>query len=212
MFDRYYQILGVDLGASPDKIKEAYYQAAKKNHPDLFPEELRNSQQLKMMKINEAYLTIVSQNSYLGSGDRSGDDPVARSAATSSIFRRTGSEETALSSLRDPAYTYYKLGFTYYTEGRKAFFDRFKPRENRYHYMMDNREILLLAISCLKLFEKSYAYFTRVVEEHPGSIWYNDTLTKMYYLERYNTIYHRICTSIAAQIEAKQSGNRMGDG
>ena len=211
MFERYYKILGVEPGAPPDRVKEAYYQAAKKNHPDLFPEEERHSRQLNMMRINEAYLCIVTQNSNFRPGRRGDNDAGTRSAATGKISRRPRGEEKNLSHLRDPAYTYYKLGFTYYTRGRKAFFDRYKPRENRFHYMMDNREILLLAISCLKLFEKSYTYFSRVVEDHPDSIWYKDTVTKMYYLERYNAIYHRICTSIAAQIEAKQSGNRMDE-
>jgi hypothetical protein len=155
-----------------------------------------------MMKINEAYLTIVSATAGGRKTASSG------SAATSTVHRQTIIPEKALATPKDPAYTYYKLGFNYYTAGRKTFFDRYKPKDNRYHYMMDNREILLLAISCLRLFEKSYSYFLKVAEEYPDSIWYKDTLVKMHYLERYNTIYHRICTSIAAQLESKQRNEK----
>jgi curved DNA-binding protein CbpA len=197
--DRCYRILELEPDAPLERVKEAYYRAAKKNHPDLFPEDKRHAQQLRMMKINEAYLTIVSRNS----GVREGY-PSSNSAATGEISRFRQHRGREVGTLKDPAYTYYKLGFSYYTAGRRAFFDRYKPQNDRFHYMVDNQEILLLAISCLKLYEKSYSYFTKVVEEYPDSIWYRDTLAKMYYLERYNAIYHRICTSIAAQLDARK--------
>ena len=200
MLDYYYTILEVETGASLDQVKEAYYRAAKKNHPDLFPEEERHTQALKMMKVNEAYLSIVSRNTQ-GRDEGTSREP-AGGAATSVMSRQTPDQDKALGPLKDPAYTYYKLGFTYYTAGRKAFFDRYRPQENRIHYIIGNREILQLALQCLQLFEKSYSYFLKVAEDYPESIWHRDTLAKMHYLERYNAIYQRICTSIAAQIGA----------
>lgn len=183
-YDRLYRILGATPEASPEKVKEAYYRAAKRNHPDLFPESERHAQQLKMMKINEAYLTIISGNHH------------QRSLPSHAVV----DNPSALAELKDPAYTYYKLGFRYYTEGRKAFFDRYRRQENRLHYMMGNQEILVLAITCIKIFEKSYRYFLKIVESYPDSIWYRDTLVKLDHLDRYNAIYHRICTSLAAKI------------
>ena len=200
--DLYYAILEVEPSASPEQLKEGYYRAAKKNHPDLFPEDKRNAQALKMMKINEAYLTIVSRNTAVTEGDKSNRE-AADSAAAIVGLRQAGNQDKALSTLKDPAYTYYKLGFNFYTAGQKAFFDRYRPEENRIHYIIDNREILQLALHCLRLFERSYSYFLRVAEDYPDSIWYRDTRAKMHYLERYNAIYQRICTSIAAQIGAK---------
>jgi len=184
VYEPLYRILGVEPDASQEKIKEAYYRAAKRNHPDLFPESERHAQQLKMMKINEAYLTIVS-----GNHDQ-------RPAHNTEIYVNP----SAVGELKDPAYTYYKLGFEYYTKGRKAFFDRYRKQENRLHYMMGNQEILSLAITCLKLFEKSYTYFLKIAENYPDSIWYRDTLVKLDHLERYNTIYQRICSALAAQM------------
>ena len=146
-----------------------------------------------MMKINEAYLTILSGSCRIGVDVR---ETESRADTEPEITKNT----KALGELKDPAYTYYKLGFEYYTKGRKAFFDRYRKQENRLHYMMGKREILVLAITCIKLFEKSYSYFLRVVEDYPESIWYRDTLVKLKQLERYNAIYHRICTALASQM------------
>ena len=56
-----YEILGVERGASEDKIKAAYRDLAKKYHPDNYPDsplqELANE---KMQEINEAYDAIIS--------------------------------------------------------------------------------------------------------------------------------------------------------
>ncbi|MBN1685169.1 MAG: DnaJ domain-containing protein [Spirochaetales bacterium] len=225
--DKFYRILGLEPTVSLEVVKDAYYRAAKKNHPDLFPEEQRHVQQLRMMKINEAYLTIVSHSpegvrrrggydaggfgeGYATASADAGGAHATGSAATGEVSRFTRDPGTAVGMLKDPAYAYYKRGFYFYSTGRKTFFDRYKPLKDRFHYMVNNQEILHLALSCLKLYEKSYRYFLKVAEDYPDSIWYRDTLAKMYYLERYNAIYHRICTSIADQLEARKREKERG--
>ncbi len=53
-------ILGLDPGASPEDVKKAYRQLAKKNHPDRFtdPEE-KSEHEKKMARINEAYRILI---------------------------------------------------------------------------------------------------------------------------------------------------------
>ena len=49
----YYEVLGVQKGASSDEIKKAYRKTAKKYHPDLHPDEKVAEEKFK--ECNEAY-------------------------------------------------------------------------------------------------------------------------------------------------------------
>ena len=49
----YYEVLGVQRGASDDELKKAFRKEAKKYHPDLHPGDKAAEEQFK--EINEAY-------------------------------------------------------------------------------------------------------------------------------------------------------------
>ena len=53
----YYEILGIQKGASEDEIKKAYRKMARENHPDLHPDKADECEE-KMKEINEAYAVL----------------------------------------------------------------------------------------------------------------------------------------------------------
>lgn len=53
----YYEVLGIQKGASEDEIKKAYRKKARENHPDLHPEKADECEE-KMKEINEAYAVL----------------------------------------------------------------------------------------------------------------------------------------------------------
>ena len=54
-FRDYYEVLGVAREATPDQIKRAYRQLARKHHPDLQPAAERAKASERFKEINEAY-------------------------------------------------------------------------------------------------------------------------------------------------------------
>ena len=49
----YYEVLGLQKGASADEIKKAYRKLAKENHPDLHPGD--HACETRFKEVNEAY-------------------------------------------------------------------------------------------------------------------------------------------------------------
>jgi len=202
--DLYYRILNIAPGATATELKDAYHRAAKRNHPDMYPEERRGVQQLAMMRINEAYLSITSGGG--GSPDIGAEPPRTRSyAATSSLSAQTPANLPA--TLKDPAYVYYRRGFDSFRDGYSAMFRR-DPREIL-RYLRETRTIdayiLKLTIRALQHFEQAYRYFLIVVQEYPLSVWAYDSRWKLKRVETYNHVYHRICERLAENLSRAHS-------
>ena len=67
----YYEILGVQKGASEDEIKKAYRSLAKKYHPDMNPGD--KTAEVKFKEVNEAY-AVLSDSDKRSKYDRFGHD------------------------------------------------------------------------------------------------------------------------------------------
>ena len=87
--NRYHALLGLTEAPSLSDLKSAYHRLAKRNHPDLFPEAQRRRQQLKMMRINEAYMSVMSdvvgESSGSTDGATTGSTAGARAGTSSGI-------------------------------------------------------------------------------------------------------------------------------
>ena len=86
---RYYKILGLEAGASPDEIKESWRDLAQVWHPDRFGdnERLRKKAQEKLKEVNEAYQALRK------GGDGAGRSSTeTRSTPASAASRRAESD------------------------------------------------------------------------------------------------------------------------
>ena len=224
--DRSLAFLGLDPGSTLADARTAYRSLAKKNHPDLFPTEQQANQQLRMMRLNEAYMQVVAT---LSDHDARGADPPAgqvrdgaAARAETGFFRewrdkaRPGapSAETAVGSLRDPAYAYYKQGFRYFNLGSTELARKEAPTIRRYLTEQGTADgyILRLALRALHYFERSYSYFLVVVEHYPGSPWAPDARWKLRRLEKFSAIYQRICENLSRRSSTRRSSRSIVSG
>jgi hypothetical protein len=216
-----YRILGVPPQANLEELKAAYHRAAKQTHPDLAPPSGKRRCELKMMRLNEAYMAILAERmradgapgaaadpSAAAPGRRGGCGPAAPPGAGAGDARppRSGTE---VARPRDPGYTYYKLGFDYYRRGYTELYSK-DPRIIRTQLAelkTYDHYLLTLTISALKHFERSYGYFSLVLEQAPESIWVADARAKLRKLEKFNRIYQRICGNLSRSLRAKRESD-----
>jgi len=94
----YYEILGVQKGASADEIKKAYRNLALKHHPDRVPPEKKKEAEEQFKEISEAYAVLsdpqkkgqYDQFGHAGIDSRYSAEDIFRGADFSSIFEDLG--------------------------------------------------------------------------------------------------------------------------
>jgi len=218
--NRHYALLGLAESPSLPDLKAAYHRLAKRNHPDLFPDADRRRQQLKMMRINEAYMSVMSDVVGPDGGPdvppaAAESEPDDRSTTPEEFFRawrekaRHGppSDSRAVGALRDPAYSYYKAGFRHYNLGTTELFRKESSKIRRYLITTGTADgyILRLALQALHHFERSYSYFLVVVDQYGDSPWSHDARYKLRRLEKFNAIYQRICENLSRRSSTSRS-------
>jgi len=224
-----YRILGVERDAGLAELKAAYHRVAKRIHPDLAPAGEKRRAELRMMRVNEAYMAILAERMRgvpTGASAPDAEEPSGASARDAEGPKRdttsaapgsgatprpdaahSASTARAVARPRDPGYTYYKLGFDFYRKGYTELYSK-DPRIIRkqlaelktYDYYL-----LTLTISALRHFEQSYRYFAAVLEQAPDSIWVADAGAKLRKVEKFNRIYQRICENLSRSVHAKRA-------
>ena len=202
----YYTILNLPPEAGIADIKKAYYRLAKENHPDHFPQELREIQELKMMQINEAYHYLANLCSMKDKepekqtgAERKEKNKKRYDYSWNEHIRKRYENLSPVKDLgepREPAYAYYKQGFVNFSKGLRGIMSRSSKR-----YLTDAVSLLEWANNSIKHFQRAHTYFTRVVSEYPDSIWYTDAREKLNRIQNFNMLYIKILNNIKARFD-----------
>lgn len=197
----YRMILQCGPDAGPTEIKKAYRRLARANHPDFFPEECRPVQEMKMKEINIAYDFLLGEAERPGAAapDERFDERRRKneSDCTDEVRLELKKEKAEPSPSReigphgDPAYAYYKQGFVNFSKGLHGIMSRRPIKIKKSAY-----DINSWASESLRCFHRAHGYFSRVVEEHPGSIWCLDAREKLARIENFNELYRRTLLNV----------------
>ncbi len=194
MSDRFFwELLGLQPGAGRRELHRAYRRLARESHPDLYPEDQKPFQELKMIALNEAYRFLLEEG--------------GREAQEASPRREEAAPEEAETAEvgfhHEPAYAYYKQGFVHYSRalhGIEALYQSI-ARYHRIHFSPRDDAYDRFAASLSELRE-AHGYFSRVAEEHASSIWAQDARAKLARIERFSDLYRRILRNLKGSAAA----------
>jgi hypothetical protein len=206
--DVFRDLLGVPPEAGKAEIRKRYYRLARENHPDFFPQQDKALQEMKMMALNEAYAWLAA----LSAAD-CGAAPGAAAAGAAEAPGTAASpgtaaptppaapkEASALALPRDPAYVYYKQGFLNFSRALHgiAALSRAISADKKAAGFEPERSSLRRFAGSLVLLRRAHAYFRRVVEDYPDSIWRHDARIKLRRIDRFNILYRKIVSNLQA--------------
>ncbi len=191
----YYEVLGVKPGLGMSEIKKAYHRLVRKNHPDLFPDEQKELQELKMIQINEAYARISQTINLERNGDygyRSEEFNPNEEDRAAGLVRR----ENEVGFHRDIEYAYYKQGFTNYSKalsGIKRIDRKVETRNDMYYLRRFAASLVYL--------RRADMYFSKLLDEYPDSMWARDAYIKVRKTEYFNRLYRKILKNIERRLK-----------
>ena len=137
--------------------------------------------------------------------ENAGSDPAARGAAerTTHTRPRPAGPDRPGSSLAphgDPSYAYYKQGFINFSlaihgiaEINRRIAAGRVPRFTRRYTAKDD------IASSLEFLRAAHGYFSRVVDDHAGSVWAADAGAKLRRIERFTKLYRRILSNLGGR-------------
>lgn len=169
------------------------------NHPDRFPPERKPIQELRVVTLNEAYRFLMSWVDHRP--DARGQSVREHTARTPLRHGAHHEPSKALGGHKDPAYAYYKQGFLNFSlalrgiAGMNQRLAKEKLAAFKPYRVVDDFK------TSLQLLAAAHGYFTRVVVEHPGSVWDADARVKLRRIERFTSIYRKILANLGAAFE-----------
>ncbi len=173
----YIHILKPESTLTPEDVKKRYRELVKQNHPDLFPEDRRREQNLILMEINEAYLSIIGSNDTFENRDPETVE------STGSLPARH----------KDPAYVYYKSAVDHLNMGNYIFnWSRYATTKYSYHFDVRKSSLLKTAREALEHYRTAYSSFMKVCTGYPGSVWAGDSSDRLDQIEKLNERYTEI--------------------
>jgi curved DNA-binding protein CbpA len=219
MSDRFFwELFGLPAGASRRELQRAYRRLARESHPDLYPEDQKPFQELKMIALNEAYRCLLEEDGREVQEASAGRDevplepegrdlnqappmPEGREAQKASAEREAETAEVGFH--HEPAYAYYKQGFVHYSRalhGIEALYQSI-ARYHRIHFNPRDDAYDRFAAGLSEL-RQAHGYFSRVTEEHAASIWAQDARAKLARIERFSDLYRRILRNLKGSAAA----------
>jgi tetratricopeptide (TPR) repeat protein len=196
----YYELLGIKPSSNIEEVKRAYHILVRKNHPDLFPDERKRIQELKMVQINEAYARIVhgKQDCHVR------DDSEEITFHVKPCFKAHLNARSAfdIGFHKDIEYAYYKQGFTNYSKALHGItrIERRAELRNDWYY-------LRRFSGSLSYLRKADVYFSRILDEYPNSIWAYDAFIKMKRIEYFSRLYQKIIKNMELRLKKRTYSN-----
>lgn len=203
----YFDILGVKPSATIEDIKKAFRTLVRKNHPDVFPEDQKEFQELKMIQINEAYARLTENLEGMLGRDRK----IEEYEIDKKIFMnpekipKVSSMQNAVGFHRDIQYAYYKQGFDNFSKavnGMRSMEWRIRLRNDMYYLRRFSSSLVFL--------RKADMYFSQLVNNYPESIWSYDAYIKIKRIEYFNMIYKKILSNIESKLKKKSERQEKG--
>jgi len=160
-----------------------------------------------MITLTEAYSALMGAAPAEDPARRenAGRDPPARGTAERTARgrpRQAGPARpgSSLAPHGDPSYAYYKQGFINFSLAvhgiaeinRKIAAGRVPRFTRRYTAKED-------IASSLEFLRAAHGYFSRVVDDHPDSVWAADAGAKLRRIERFTKLYRRILSNLGGR-------------
>lgn len=196
----YYDVLGVKPSAGIKEIKKAFRKLVRKNHPDLFTDEVKELQELKMIQINEAYARVTEKLNPVVENEEGAEK---KSASKSEDTPPEKMNKNAVGFHKDIQYAYYKQGFDNFSKAVNGIMSMEKTvslRNDLYYLRRFSHALIYL--------RKADMYFSKLLDDYPDSIWSYDAYIKIKKVEYFNIFYRKILFNVERKLKERYKGKR----